>query len=260
MKKAKTQAGLVRPEPSGKESRMNQKPKSGKVSNKKAAKQRKAEKLKAKAETKAKRKQGGKGRPFRAKPWGDYAKGEKPVNAYTTEELRDIVKRASKAANNRLRALEKAGMTKSAYQRAIRHTGKENPRYREKVATATRQQLVSEFSQLRDFMTAPTSTVAGMREYREKLTKLARERGFAGDFESLSTLFEKYMSAEWENLLGSDIIYEEIVSGRASAGSLEEIREKRTRAQDANRMIDDDRREGRLLLESLRKFGNRRKP
>jgi len=69
MKKAKTQTGLVREEPAGKESRKIQKP--PKVSNKKAAK------LKDKKETKAKRKQGGKGRPFRAKPWADYAKGRK---------------------------------------------------------------------------------------------------------------------------------------------------------------------------------------
>ena len=136
MKKLKTQTGLVREEPAEKESRMVQKPK--KASNKKAAKQRKTEKLKAK---KAKRKQGGKGRPFRAKPWADYAKGERAANAYSTDELRDIVKRAAKAANNRLRALEKAGLTKSAYQRAIRQTGKDIPRYREKVSSATRQEL-----------------------------------------------------------------------------------------------------------------------
>ena len=50
MKKAKTQTGLVREEPAGKESRIVQKPK--KSSNKKAAKQRKAAKLKDKKETK----------------------------------------------------------------------------------------------------------------------------------------------------------------------------------------------------------------
>ena len=254
MKKAKTQTGLVREEPAGKESRMIQKPK--KASNKKAAKQRKAEKLKAKKENK--RKQCGKGRPFRAKPWADYAKGEKPTKAYTTDELRDIVKRAAKAANNRLRSLEKEGMTKSAYQRAIRQTGKDIPRYREKVSSATRQELEKEFVQLRDFMTAPTSTVGGMREYQQRMLKAAQEMGFKGDFTSMTSLFEKYMTAEWENLIGSDVIYEEIVSGRAAEGSLEEIRQQRTRSQKLGQMVDDDRKEGAALLASLRKHGRKK--
>nr|DAU64172.1 MAG TPA: hypothetical protein [Caudoviricetes sp.] len=258
MKKLKTQTGLVREEPVGKESRMIQKP--PKVSNKKAAKQRKAAKLKDKKETKAKRKQGGKGRPFRAKPWADYAKGERAANAYSTDELRDIVKRAAKAANNRLRALEKAGLTKSAYQRAIRQTGKDIPRYREKVSSATRQELQKEFYQLRDFMTAPTSTVGGMREHQQRVLKAAQEMGFKGDVASMSALFEKYMTAEWENLLGSDIIYEEIVSGRAAEGSLDEIRQQRARSQQFGQMVEDDRKEGAALLQSLRKHGKKRNP
>ena len=173
MKKLKTQTGLVRGKPGGETARK----KTGGASNKKAAKQRKTAKLKDKKDAKTKRKQGGKGRPFRAKPWADYAKGEKPTKAYTTDELRSIVNRAAKAANNRLRALEKAGYTKSAYQRAARQTGKDIPRYREKVASASRQELEKEFAQLRDFITAPTSTVGGVREYQERLTKAAQVAG-----------------------------------------------------------------------------------
>lgn len=258
MKKAKTDLGLIRKEPAGKESRKIDKPK--KASNKKQAKQRKAAKLKEKKESKAKRKQGGKGRPFRAKPWSAYAMGEKPTNAYTAEELREIVGRASKAANNRLRALEKEGLTKSAYQRAIRQTGKDIPRYREKVKSATREQLVKEFVQLRDFMTAPTSTVAGAKGHRHKIYQMAIEMGFAGTDRDLSALFEKYMNAEWERLLDSPTIYQEIMSGRAAEGSLEFMREKREQAQKLGRMAEEDKIQGQLLLESLRKYGKKRKP
>ena len=74
MKKLKTQTGLVRGKPGGETARK----KTGGASNKKAAKQRKTAKLKDKKEAKTKHKQGGKGRPFRAKPWADYAKGESP--------------------------------------------------------------------------------------------------------------------------------------------------------------------------------------
>ena len=257
MKHAKAQTGLIRSESAGKESRKIDKPK--KASNKKQAKQRKAAKLKEKKETKAKRKQGGKGRPFRAKPWSAYAKGEKPANAYTTEELREIVGRASKAANNRLRALEKEDLTKSAYQRAIRQTGKDIPRYREKVKSATREELWHEFVQLRDFMTAPTSTVGGAKEHRHKIYQMALEMGFSGSSESLSMLFEKYMTAEWEALLGSETIYQEITSGRAAQGSLDEIREKREKQSRIGDMVAADKEEGRLLLQSLSKYGKKRK-
>ena len=130
-RKEKNKPTLVKPDklPAGATARSEQKPLAGK----KAAKAKKAAKLKEKKETK-KRKQGGTGRPFRAKPWEDYAHGEKPIKEYTTEELRDINRRAAKAANSRLRALEKAGYTKWAYNMAIRLTGKEKPRFTESKA------------------------------------------------------------------------------------------------------------------------------
>lgn len=204
------------------------------------------------------RKQGGKGVPFRPKPWGDYAKGEKPVNAYTTEELRRIVERASKAANNRLRALEKAGLTKYAYRMAGSHTGKEKPRYKERVGKATREQLTKEFMQLRDFMTAKTGTVSGYREQQRVYLEKAKEMGFEGSADDLSMLFEKYMTKENEAMFSSQIIYDEIMSGRAERGSLDFMREKRRTQEELQQMADDDKREGRLLLETLRKYGRKR--
>lgn len=203
------------------------------------------------------RKQGGKGRPFRPKPWGDYAKGEKPVNAYTTEELRDIVRRASKAANSRLRALEKSGLTKYSYRMAVSHTGKEKPRYKERVGKATREQLTKEFMQLRDFMTAKTGTVSGYRAQQNLYLQKAQEMGFEGTADDLSTLFDKYMTKENEAMLSSQVIYDEIMSSRAERGSLDFMREKRRTQVELQQLADDDKREGRLLLESLRKFGRK---
>lgn len=254
MKKAKTQTGLVRGEPKGKTARMTDKPK--KASNKKQAKQRKAAKL---AEKKQK-KQGGKGRPFRAKPWGDYAKGEKPFNAYTTDELRDINRRAAKAANSRLRALEKAGLISYAYKQAQKLTGAEvgeKPRFREKTKSMTRQELVSEFAALRDFMTAKTSTVTGYRETKQKVYESAVQMGFTGTDEELSFLFKKYMTEEMEKMLGSDIIYEEITSGRAASGSLQEMISQFQKNVQTEQAVAGDRSKGRALLESLRKYGRK---
>ena len=97
-RKEKNKPTLVKPDklPAGATARSEQKPPAGKKpSRKKAAKAKKAAKLKEKKEAKQ-RKQGGKGRPFRAKPWADYAHGEKPIKEYTTEELRDALKAADK--------------------------------------------------------------------------------------------------------------------------------------------------------------------
>lgn len=257
MKKLKTQTGLQKQgkKPSS-TARKDSSGKAGKVSNKKVAKQRKQKKLAEKKETK-KRKQGGAGRPFRPKPWGDYAKGEKPVGQYSTEELRDIVRRTSKAANARLRALEKAGYTKWAYKSAQRLTGKETPRFTERTGKMTRQQLTSEFVALRDFMTRPTSTISGHKAQEEFYRKKAEEYGYTGDAMSLTALFDKYMTKEWEDILGSETIYLEIMSGRAARGSLEEMREKRTKELEFNGAVESDKQEGARLLAAMKKYGGK---
>lgn len=254
MKKLKTQTNLVK---SDENAKARARKELGKTSNKKAAKQRKQQKLAEKKEQK-KRKQGGPGRPFRAKPWADYAQGEKPVKAYSTEQLRDINRRAAKAANSRLRALEKAGQTKWAYNMAARLTGKEKPRFtesRKAIAKMSRQQLEKQFYNLREYMTAKTSTLQGLRAHEQKVLNMAREEGFEGTTEELSALFEKYMTAEWEKILGSPLIRGEILSGRAAHGSLEYLREQQERASEMGRLYDEDKQQGALLLESLRKFG-----
>lgn len=254
MKKLKTQTGLVK---SDENAKARARKESGKTSNKKAAKQRKQKKLAEKKEQK-KRKQGGPGRPFRAKPWSDYAQGEKPIKAYSTEQLRDITRRAAKAANSRLRALEKAGQTKWAYNMAARLTGKDKPRFVESqkaIEKMSRQQLEAQFYNLREFITAKTSTLQGVKAQEQKVLQMAQEEGFQGTTEELSALFEKYMTAEWEKILGSPLIRGEILSGRAAHGSLEYLREKQDRASEMGRLYDEDKRQGALLLESLRKFG-----
>lgn len=240
MKKLKTQTGLVK---SDENAKARARKESGKTSSAKVVK---------------KRKQGGTGRPFRAKPWADYAQGEKPIKAYSTEQLRDINRRAAKAANSRLRALEKAGKTKWAYNMAARLTGKEKPRFVESqkaIGKMTRQQLEAQFYNLREYMTAKTSTVQGVKAHEQKVLQMAQEEGFEGTTEELSALFEKYMTKEWENILGSPLVRGEILSGRASHGSLEYLREKKEKAAELGKLYDEDKQQGALLLESLRKFG-----
>ena len=56
------------------------------------------------------------------------------------------------------------------------------------------------------------------------------------------------------------IIDEEIMSGRAADGSLEDIRQQRTQQQRIGQMVESDRKEGAALLQSLRKHGKKRNP
>lgn len=263
MKKAKNapkpqaQTGLERTTPKGKTARMSQKPRGGK-------KAPKTPKSAAPTAEKPKRKQGGKGQPFREKPWGDYAKGNKPMNKYTTEELKEINRRAAKAANARLRALEKAGLTSYVYKRAYKLVGQtdetKKPRFKERTDKMSLQELRAQFAALRDFMTAKTSTVSGYRTVIQGTYENAVKLGFKGDFETLSFMYSKYMTEEMESLLGSDVIYEEITSGRASDGSLDTmIKQFQDKNERARRGGDDsDRSQGRALLEALRKHGRKR--
>lgn len=115
MKKALTDTGLIK---KADEAGARKRKSSGKKGGKAARSAPKAKKTTAKAanstEPKKPRKQGGKGRPYQPHPWTAYAPGSKAPQQYSEEELRGIVKKAAKAANTRLRTLEKKGLTEKA--------------------------------------------------------------------------------------------------------------------------------------------------
>ena len=123
------------------------------------------------------------------------------------------------------------------------------------IGKLSRQQLESLFYNLREYMTAQTSTVQGMKAQEAKFLKAAQDMGFTGTSDDLSAMFEKYMTKEWENILGSDIIRSEIMSGRAAQGSLDFLREQSDKRAALGQMVEEDKRQGALLLESLRKYG-----
>ena len=174
MKKAKTDTGLIKKAPDAR----------ARVSNKTEAKKaKKAKKTKAKdaktTEAKKPRKQGGKGRPFRSHDWGTYAPGNKAPRMYSEDELRGIVKKAAKAANTRIRTLERKSLSDKspAYKWLQKRTEQEKPRFKEGVTKMTRAELEKQFISLREFMIKKTSTVTGYRESVEKKVERAREMG-----------------------------------------------------------------------------------
>lgn len=229
MKKAKTDTGLIKKaDEAGATKRKSSGKKGGKAapSSVSAPKARKTKsKPKKTAEPKKPRKQGGKGRPFQAHSWPTYAPGNKAPRSYSEEELKSIVKKAAKAANTRLRTLEKKGLADKApaYKSISGILKMERPRFKESTAKMTKEELSKEFLKLREFMGMKTSTMTGYKDWNENKVQAARDMGFTGTPEELAYLFNRYMTEKNEALFGSDIIYQAVVTNNIDKLELEHI-------------------------------------
>lgn len=243
MKKAKTDTGLIKKAPDAR-ARTSKKtgPKAQSARKTKAKEARDAKKTEAKKP----RKQGGKGRPFRSHDWGTYAPGNKAPRMYSEDELRAIVKKAAKAANTRVRTLEKKGLAEKApaYKWLQKRTEQANPRFKEGVTKLSRAELEKEFISLREFMIKKTSTVTGYRESVEKKVERAREMGFTGTPEELGDLFDRFMTEKNEQLYGSEVIYQAITSNQID--NLQQI------AQEFQGRVEKDKMQGAIILQMLR--------
>lgn len=255
MKKALTDTGLIK---KADEAGATKRKSSGKKGGKAAPSAPKAKKTTAKAakstEPKKPRKQGGKGRPFQPHGWPTYAPGSKAPQQYSEEELRGIVKKAAKAANTRIRTLEKKGLTEKApaykWLKSEHGIGMERPRFKESTVKMSRAELNKEFLKLRDFMLKKTSTVTGYRDTVEKKVQKAREMGFTGTPEELSELFDKFWTEQNEKLYGSEVLRQAIYTGQAQ--NIQEI------AQQFQGQVEKDRQSGAMLIElAKRKLGRK---
>lgn len=242
MKKAKTDTGLVKKAP---DARARTSKKTGEKAL--SAKKTKARNAKT-TEAKKPRKQGGKGRPFQAHSWPTYAPGNKAPRSYSEEELKGIVKKAAKAANTRLRTLEKKGLADKApaYKSISGILKRERPRFKEYTAKMSKEELTKEFLKLREFMGMKTSTMTGYKEWNENKVQAARDMGFTGTPEELAYLFNRYMTEKNEALFGSDIIYQAIVSNNIDKLELEQI------GKEYQANIEKDISRGERLLQLYR--------
>lgn len=187
---------------------------------------------------------------FQAYSWAVFSRGNKVPNQYTTWELKQIVKRASKAANQRLRKLESAGIEKWAYKSAQKALGDNRKRYWERTDKLSRQELIAEYVRLRDFMTAKTSTLSGIRDYHKEQTERARALGFTGTDEELSFMYDKYMDEEFVKLIGSNIIRRLIIVNKKE--DLEYL--YKMWQDDLHKEQHDKKLGGRILLEAVRRL------
>lgn len=249
MKKALTDTGLIK---KADEAGASKRKSSGKKGGKAAPSAPKAKKTTAKAakstEPKRPRKQGGKGRPFQAHSWPTYAPGNKAPRSYSEEELKGIVKKAAKAANTRLRTLEKKGLADKApaYKSISGILKMERPRFKESTTKMTKEELTKEFLKLREFMGMKTSTMTGYKEWNKNKVQAARDMGFTGTPEELAYLFNRYMTEKNEALFGSDIIYQAIVSNNIDKLELEQI------GKEYQANIEKDISQGERLLQLYR--------
>ena len=248
MKKAKTDTGLIKKAPDARaraSKKTGEKALSAKKTKARNAKTTEARDAKT-TEAKKPRKQGGKGRPFRSHDWGTYAPGNKAPRMFSEDELKGIVKKAAKAANTRIRTLERKDLSDKspAYKWLQKRTEQEKPRFKEGVTKMTRAELEKQFISLREFMIKKTSTVTGYRETVEKKVERAREMGFTGTPEELGDLFDRYMTEKNEQLYGSEVIYQAITSNQID--NLQQI------AQEFQGKVEKDKMQGAIILQMLR--------
>lgn len=145
-----------------------------------------------------------------AKSWADYDIGN-PGKA-SRESLVNAVRKAAKAANQRLLRFEKAGLTKGMYKSAQADLAGRR-RYKERPEKLSLSQLRHEYTLLRSFLSAKTSTIQGRRDTILKRYATAVSKGYTGSLEEFEFAIEKYFSKNVEELYDSNVIYTSIVKG-----------------------------------------------
>lgn len=137
------------------------------------------------------------------------------VNEATKKELIQVVRKAAKAANQRLVRLERAGHTKGMYKSAMANLEPmHRKRFKERPDKLTIAQLRREYAALRDFLSAQTSTVQGINEADTKRWLKAKENGYTGTLEEFIVDIQRaYADYDAKKDKDSDVRYKAVVTG-----------------------------------------------
>lgn len=153
--------------------------------------------------------------------WSYYSPNATDPNQLTNAELVKVIRKAAKAANQRLRALEKSDVINTAKTGAYKYAqsqmpGKIKPRFNERPKeTAGRSTLKHQYLQLREFMTMKSSTVTGVRAIKDARYQTAVQRGFKGTAEQWDMAVQKFFTKAAEKLFDSDKIYDAITGNKS---------------------------------------------
>lgn len=186
---------------------------------------------------------------YEPQSWSYYSPGTTDPNQLTKQELVQVIRKAAKAANQRLRSLEKSDVINTAKTGAYKYAqsqmpGKIKPRFNERPKeTADRTTLKHQYLHLREFMTMKSSTVTGVRAIKDARYQTAVQRGFKGTPEQWDLAVQKFFTKAAEKLFDSDKIYDAITGNNADV--LEDIIA-------ADR--DDQTSKGQALLDYVRRI------
>nr|DAF39103.1 MAG TPA: hypothetical protein [Caudoviricetes sp.] len=142
--------------------------------------------------------------------WQKYAyRGD--VSKATRSELTPIIQRAAHVANERLRALERAGETGGAYKMAQTYLslyGRSRFSEGNKILKNMRYgRLQATYRELREFLSAESSTISGISRIHKSRYDTAVQRGFTGTENEWNTAVVKYFAEVKEGLFSSDTVY-----------------------------------------------------
>ncbi len=148
----------------------------------------------------------------RVKGWETYDKGD--PSKLTRQDLEKVVQSAAKAANQRLRTLEKHGYTeRGVYKTAQKRLG-QRTRYKERTSKLTINQLRREYVILREFLSAKSSTITGRNDIDQKRYETAvNKHGFDGTIDDFYDEVEKYYTEDVERRFSSNVVYKAINAG-----------------------------------------------
>lgn len=153
---------------------------------------------------------------LREKTWQDYEYQGAYMLA-STEDLRRVVRRAAKAANQRLLRRERAGRIKGAYAGTMAALGRLGRRRftesKVRLDKMSINELRHEYVMLRDWLSAKTSTLQGLKAADDKRYQTAKERGFTGTLEEWNDIASRFFTKEMESYYSSDILYQMATQG-----------------------------------------------
>lgn len=153
---------------------------------------------------------------YEPQKWDYYSPGMSDPTTMSKADLVKVINRAAKAANQRLRSLEKAvdvnERTAGAYKYVQdQFRGVERPRFKERVKYDTDvTTLRQEYRQLREFISMNTSTPTGVRAIHDKRYQTAVANGFDGSREQWDMIVQKFFTKQVEKIYDSDTIYSAI--------------------------------------------------
>lgn len=175
-------------------------------------------------------------------------------NNLSRQELAAVVRRASKAANQRLRDVEKEvreGREEGkgeAYAYMERVLADENRnRFKERTAKMTIQELRQEYSRVITYMNWKSSTKLGRMELAHSKYEKYVEKGYQGTEDDFTTQCRKLWSKAMVSKFGSDVIYAVFTSGNSDL--MEEWMNRADNIED-----EDAATAGKELLKVLRKI------